>query len=188
MRFFYTVIAAIITVFTVGCDRDNGWNMITTKDGLVYRINKQTGETALIVGTQATKVEEISSNNTSDSKTNHVVNWLTLRNDPLGGLTLHLKTNWRDGKIYYIFSESPYAGRVKSERSKIGSTAQFFVRLYDGDGFEIFTIPINLSEMVSSWDDTNSVGSLSVNMSSACSLETYEAIKVWNVGWSGFPE
>jgi hypothetical protein len=99
-----------------------------------------------------------------------------------------MKTNWRDGKLYYIFQVSPYAGRVAKERQKDLSYSQFIVRFYDGDGFEVVTIPLKLSEMVHGVDETGMIGSVTVNANTACSLETYESMKVWSIGWLGFDE
>ena len=188
MRLFYVTALAMLAVLAVGCDQKKGWDLVTTKDGFVYRINKQTGEVSLIAGTQAAKVEETTSSKSDSTETNHVVTWRAQQNKQLGDLKIEMKTNWRDGKLYYIFQVSPFAGRIDSELQKSPSYARFIVRLYDRDGFELLTIPINLSDMVKKVDDTGKAASLDVNTTTTCSLETYSALSSWTVGWAGFQD
>jgi hypothetical protein len=188
VRFLYVTALAMLAVLAVGCDQKKGWDLVTTKDGFVYRINKQTGDVSLIAGTQAAKVEETTSFKKDDAQTNHVVVWPAQQNKQLGDLKITMKTNWRDGKLYYIFQVSPFAGRIESELQKSPSYARFIVRLYDQDGFELMTIPVSLSDMVKTVDDTGKAASLYVNTTVTCSFETYSALYSWGVGWAGFQD
>jgi hypothetical protein len=162
--------------------------LVPTSNGLLYRIDKQSGDLSLIVGTQVTKLEEPEVKKGDDNKRRHVMTWPDRQNKQLGDLNLKLKTNWRDGKLYYNFQVSPYAGRIEREFQKSGSNARFLLRFYDQDGFETFVLPIQLSEMVKEVDDTGKIDVVTMNTTTTCDLQTYEALKLWMVGWGGFQE
>jgi hypothetical protein len=181
---------AVIASIVVGCGSkvSSKWDLLTTKDGSVYRINKQTGEVALIAGTQAVRVEETGSAKDDAPGKSRVTVWPAQQIKQLGGVKTEMKTNWRDGKLYYLFQVSPYAGRIESERHKTGSSALFVAHFYDQDQFEILTLPINLSGLFGALDEGGKVASLTANEASICTLGTYDSIKTCVIGWSGFQE
>lgn len=146
------------------------------------------GAVYLIVGTQATKVEETGDQKNSATTTNHVNFWPAETNKAFGDLVFTMKTNWRDGKLYFVFQVAPYSDRLDSAYGNAASSAQFFIRLYDKDGFEMITVPVLLSEMVQIHGDEGKgkISNLIVNTTTACSLEMYEALDSWAVGWRGF--
>ncbi len=90
--------------------------------------------------------------------------------------------------MFYILEASPYAGRIETERDKSTSNARLNLKFYDSGGFEVLTLPVKVSEMTKIVDEKGKSSSLSLNASTSCSLDTYEAIKVWSVGWAGFAD
>lgn len=189
-RFVFATLSilAVATVLT-GCDRTekkDTHELVTAGNGLVYRINKTSGEVSLIAGAQITKLDEWRAGKKDEPKKSYMIDWPEHKLSHLGDIKLELKTTWREGKMYYVFRVSPYAGRVETERGKTTSYARFNANFYDSDGFEILTIPIKLSEMTQTVDDKGKPVSLNMNANTTLTLETYEALKIWAVGWNGF--
>lgn len=151
----------------------NKWDLTTTKDGVVYRINKQTGEVSLIAGTGAIEVE---GTETSEGQTNQIsgaVNWPSAKMESMN-LVLNLKTKWRAGTLFYNFGVSK---SNKLEQIKQNSpNAKFTILLLDGDGFIVFTMPVMLSDMASAEDS-----GYDFSGSVVCGLNKYKNIKTWNI-------
>lgn len=165
------------SLFFSGCDQNkNDKYQISqpTKDGAVYRLNRQSGEVLMIVGQQSMLVEGTGSEST---KTNHLLTW-QYQLSQLGDATANLKTTWRDGKLCYIFSVSPY-DRI-SRKAK--ADAKFYLMFYDHDGFRLTIVPISFSEMSTGGKDNTS----DIDADTVLDLPTYQAIANWNVGTSGF--
>jgi hypothetical protein len=184
-----TIAAVAIVAILTGCDRaerTETHELVNAGNGLVYRINKTSGEVSLIAGAQITKLDEWRAGKKDEPKKSYMIDWPERTLSHLGDIKLELKTTWREGKMFYIFRVSPYAGRVETERDKATSYARFNVNFYDSDGFEILTLPIKLSEMTRKVDDKGKPASLSMNANTTLTVETYEAIKAWAVGWAGF--
>lgn len=135
--------AALAALALCGCDK-RGPNELVTTPNAVYRINRDSGEVSLIAGTEIVKLREQNDLHSSTA-TNHVVNWLQTTNAKLGNVTLKLKTNWREGRLFYIFEIAPYSERIKDERQNPASPAKFYLHFSDSDGFEILDIPVSIS-------------------------------------------
>jgi len=188
------IFMASITVFPflAGCGNDqkevkNTYELLNAGGGLVYRMNKGSGEVTLIVGPEIRKLEEGTGTKPGQPKANYLTEWPAATNSQLGGITLKLRTNWREGNMFYIFEVSPYLGRVQTEHDKGATTeARFILNFYDSDGFQLLRIPVQLSQMEKTVDADGKPTSVSVNTTIACSAATYEAIKIWSAGWAGF--
>lgn len=74
------ILGLAVSLVLVGNEKEkkepkNKWGLITTKDGIVYRINKQTGEVSLIAGTGAIKVEGTDNLEGQTNQISGAVNW-----------------------------------------------------------------------------------------------------------------
>src|SRR5258705_460389 len=120
-----SVLALLLTL--MGCEKKDPppYELADAGNGLFYRINKASGEVSLVAGSSVTKLEEWAGPKTGAAQTNYVKTWPTETNSTLGNLVLQLKTNWREGKMYYIFTVSPYTGTIETERRKSQPTARF---------------------------------------------------------------
>jgi hypothetical protein len=177
------------TLFLLGCEKRNDDWQLSSANGVTYRLNKRTGETFVLLQTQFVRCQDSDSIPNNNPKPERlVINWGSVTNDYLAGLTQRLKTTWRDGKVFYIFVASPYNEKLRSAKESLLTPSQFNIRLLDDDGFEIVEIPVKVSEMVQTIGEDGSPSSLSVNSSLPCPLETYKAARAWVVGWSGFTE
>ena len=172
----------------VGCDAKESWDLVTASNGLVYRINKKTGEVSLVAGAQVTRLDEFRDQKSGSGKKSYVRDWPAQTVKSLGDISLRLKTTWRDGKLHYILSVSPYSSQLQKARETAFSGARFNVDFNDEHGFELFTLPIKISEMSEVVDDAGKAQSMRATGSTACSVETYEALAVSGIGWAGFPK
>lgn len=183
-----SVFAVIIVVFVLGCSSKeqqhsgDRWDLVAGKDGIVYRINKHSGEVDLIAGKSSVIIQ--GTENVS-SKTNHIVDWGKISMSDLGDIKVQLKTNWRDGNFYYIFKASPF-DHFQSIIKTAKSDAQFFVSFYDDDGFLISTLSIKVGEMQISPFSGSKPDTFELNATSTCSFDIYASLKSWSISRIGF--
>ena len=179
---------AMVAILT-GCDRaerKETHELVNAGNGLFYRINKTSGEISLISGGQVTKLDEWQPGKKGKLKESYMIDWPEKTLSQLDDLKLELKTTWREGKMLYNFRISPCTDRIKTEREKTASYARFNVNFMDSDGFEVLTLPIKLSEMIQRVDDKGKAMSMTMQANTTLTVETYEAISTWSVGWAGF--
>lgn len=186
MRTFVCFVTGLLSILLLGCDSKPDWDLVTASNGLVYRINKKTGEVSLVVGAQISKLDEFRGPKPEPGKKTYVRDWPVQSVKSLGDISLRLKTTWRDGKLHYILAVSPYSAQIQKERERQLSGAQFIINFFDTDGFELVSLPVKISEMTGVVDDAGKTDSMRATGSSACSVETYEALGVCSIGWGGF--
>jgi hypothetical protein len=183
-NFGVTILLFVVLGFISGCgskekkEAKYKWDLITNKDGIVYRINKQTGEISMIAGAQAVKVEGTEN---SEGQTNAVVQPTLWRDFEFKDMNtkVTLKTSWRAGRLYYIFTTTP--SDLLFERLRQNSpNAYFTVNFFDGDGFNILSIQVKVSEMVH-YSDNSCVANGNVffdydtfSLIKACSILPFE--------------
>lgn len=176
--------------------------LVTSSNGLIYRINKQSGEVCLITGVKITKLDEPGTPKTDDGKKSYVKRWPSesmkqfadAQPGPLLALVatndvpeLRMKTTWRDGQLFYSAAVSMYPAKLKKERENSLSQAQFNVHFMDENGFNLFELPLKISQLTGVVDENGKISSLRASGSVVCSLEIYEGLQVMTVGWAGFP-
>ena len=191
MRMSRYVGIGALSMLLAGCDSKQSaesWDLVTASNGLVYRINKKTGEVSLVAGAQVTRLDELREQKKEGAKKSFLKEWPVQSVKHLGDLSLRLKTTWRDGKLHYILTVSPYSSQIQKQRDASFSEARFIINFYDTDGFELFDLPVKISEMTEVVDDTGKTGSMQANGSAICSVDTYEALGASGIGWGGFPK
>lgn len=188
MRFPLCLAIGVASLFFVGCDskEQESWDLTTASNGLVYRINKKTGEVSLVAGAQITKLDEFRGPKTEAAKKSYVRDWPVQTVKSLGEISLRLKTTWREGKLHYILSVTPISSQLQKERDTAFSQALFNMNFYDGDGFELFSVPVKIQEMTQVVDDAGKPSSFRATGSASCSVESYESLGVSSIGWAGF--
>jgi hypothetical protein len=188
VKAFNYLAAGMLSLLLVGCDQKPKWSLVTTKDGLVYRINNETGDVSLVAGAQITRLDEFRGSKTDAAKKSYVKEWPAQTIKSLGGISLRLKTTWRDGKLQYILSALPISPQLQSARETSYSKARFDVQFYDADGFQLLSVPVDLLEMRRIVDAEGKPESLSDRGSTPCSAETYDVLANSTIGWAGFSE
>jgi hypothetical protein len=185
-----SAILALVILHT-GCDggdKSGPYELLKADNGLVYRINKASGQVSLIAGTQVTTLDEWGGTKNGEPKRSYLRNWPETTMNQLGDLSLVLKTTWRDGTLLYVLRACPYAGRLEAERNSKTSAARFNLNFNDADGFQVLSIPVEVAEMTRELDEKGVPSALSVNSSTSCTVGTYESIKGWSAGWAGFSQ
>ena len=175
------VLAAISCCTLVGCGskaHEHGKYELSeqSKDGGVYRLNKETGEMLFITASLSMPVE---GTEVVDVTTNRVQNWRSIKINQLGDVKVELKTNWRHGRLYYLFTVSPY-----DHISSIINTApkgNFFLSMSNANGFRLFGIQINLADLTTTPTSNDKIYSYEMTASVPCDLETYQSIENWAV-------
>jgi hypothetical protein len=191
VRVCHCLAIGALSVLLVCCDSKvstETWDLVTSSNGLVYRINKMTGEVSLVAGAQVTRLDELRDQKSGTGKKFYTRDWPAQTLKSLGDISLRLKTTWRDGKLHYILSVSPYSSQLQKARETAFSGARFHLDFHDEHGFEWFALPIKISEMSEEIDDAGKAQSMRATGSTACSVETYEALAVSKIGWEGFPK
>lgn len=178
------LLISFVSVLLVGCDSKQEWNLVPASNGLLYRINKKTGDVFLIVSNQMTKLDEPK---VGDEKKSFAKNWPEMKINDLGNISLNLKTTWREGKMYYTLSISPLNDRIQKARVS-APTATINLEFYDANSFEILALPVLIMETVKRTDEDGKFGSYTGQGAIPLSVETYEAIAITGVNWANFPK
>ena len=98
-----TIAAVAIVAILTGCDRaerTETHELVNAGNGLVYRINKTSGEVSLIAGAQITKLDEWRAGKKDEPKKSYMIDWPERTLSHLGDIKLELKTTWREGKMF----------------------------------------------------------------------------------------
>src|SRR5258708_1689106 len=106
-RFIQLSIAVALLALLAGCEKRETYELLIAGNGLVYRLNKTSGEISLIVGSQVTKMEEWRGSKKDEPRKNYLINWPEETLSQVGDIQLKLKTTWREGKMFYILEASP---------------------------------------------------------------------------------
>jgi len=179
---FRSIAALALAGFALtGCDQKENWELVVS-NGIVYRINKQSGEVSGIVGMELIKIGDAKASKPEQPTRNRTITWPDREIAQLGNLKVKLKTTWRAGKLHYLCEVSPYAGHVEQSRNN----GHLIARFYDLDGFELFTLNLPVSEMVRTITDSGETVSATVNSSTLCSQEIYDDLIRCSFGWGGF--
>ncbi|MCX7772640.1 MAG: hypothetical protein N2376_05945 [Clostridia bacterium] len=188
MRAFFFLCIGAFSLLLVGCEQKTKWELVTTNDGVAYRINKKNGDVFRVTGLEIVKLKEIDKRETDAIKKSYVRDWPVKTIKNIGVVSLHLKTTWRDGELKYLLNVSPITSQVQKAIETKDSEARFNLDFSDKDGFELLTLTIKLQEMTRIIDDTGKPQSLIATGSKRCSVKTYEEIALFGIGWAGFPE
>lgn len=208
-------ILALILIF--GCEnrfseQEANYQIMTTNEGSIYRLNKKTGQVALIKGDKIVplKVSEDKGgeqpqkdspqqpDSISDAEqTQHLVSEKVAKKMQLwhekqfSGKNLKgvLKTRWEDDKLYYSFEVYPYSSLKRMLDKKDDDIYYqrkwhgFIVKLLDKKGTVVKQIPIKLWEMARTFDKNGKYASVLKKGDLDLTGLNYERIEDYNVEW-----
>jgi hypothetical protein len=135
----------------------------------------------LIVGYLRKWTTDIEKNNITALNT--VKTWHNINLPQLDNVKLSLKTRWKDGNLYFIFTVMPPEKLRFYIRVKV---IRFVLYLYDSDGFVIIKKLIDINDMDNIVDEQDEYIGLEINSSIPCTAEAYLSIKDWSCGWQLF--
>lgn len=165
-----------------GCD-SNQYQIVTAQDGSLYRFDKKTGELSAVAEGKkpAKKIENIQPlDKPSDWKESVY---------PGKNLRVKLETVWRENKLCYKFSVTPYKSleRIfeKKKQDYVYSLMKpgFTVELVDKNGFMVKDIKITLWNMARVPAKDGSREELVMNAQIDCTKDSYMSIGGYNVKW-----
>ncbi|MGD0036323.1 MAG: hypothetical protein ABSC53_03415 [Bacteroidota bacterium] len=176
----YIIPTLIILLFS-GCDKNNDYELFKSDGGKIYRIDKVTGDVAVIEGNHLIALKE-----QSDIPISRLKHWPNYYIPSLDSIYFTLNTTWRDGRMHYILSTSAYKGRLKSvfENLTLYSSYHLTFALLDSGDFNLLEVPISLSSMTRIVSENGEPIYVTINNSIECPIETYLALKNWSCTWN----
>lgn len=179
--------AAVLSLTLAGCLEKEPPYEITGSASGTYLLNKETGEVKLIVGARLFPVAEPSS---QADAVGMAKTWPPQTPSGVPGVTVILRTKYRDGEMIYEAEASPYIGVLETTRGSMGRIgAAFTLHLYDADAFQVGDkTDLILREATPVVDEKGTPALLQWTGSIPMSESTYNAVTGIGVGWRGFPE
>jgi hypothetical protein len=190
-------LALVITCLLTACDElpntkptpppapHDKYEMKEDKQGRTIRLNKETGEIAVLEGSALVPVqspEEAQRNANSISDLAKKKNWPPTQLPAISKDTnVYLSTSWRDGKLYYQFWVTP-SPKIKS----IVNTepyGNFQVLLSDAGGFTLIKILVPLSHLTRIVEDDGKISYFEANDSIPATQEQYRSVTTYSLVW-----
>lgn len=177
--------AAAASILLGGCLQKEPPFEVTATGNSAYLLNKETGELKFIDGTRLLPVEAPS---TGVSASGSAKTWGVDQPPGAPGVSVSLRTKYRDGQMLYVARATPYAGLIETTRSNRLSGAAFSIYLADSDNFPVGEmIDLLLRDGTPLVGSDGKPGSLEWSGSQAMSASDYAAIAGTATGWRGFP-
>lgn len=185
----------IVTMSVAACDQMPGTNRYQLQRdsaGRMVRIDKQTGQIAILDGNKLIQVASDADadkraeaqQNTAEAQTQALARPITLAStpiQPLGVKNADCETMWRDGKIFFNVSLAPPP--KDSGRSYGIGLSGFRLVFIDVNGFKVVDEAMPVSDMVSVIDDKGKAYELSIKGSLPLSRGAYQSIADWQITW-----
>lgn len=156
---------------------EDRFQLTTSPQGQVYRLDKQSGRMDSVRGNQILPLNDISTE--SADKLTKAKSWE--ERELKDKTKVRLKTRWRSGSLYFILTALPYTQELHDARQKQGATRGYQITFKDKDGFEIVQFLIPLDKMKIVLDEKGRPAALRANKNMAMDWETYEALEEWFV-------
>jgi hypothetical protein len=168
----------LMLVALCACDRGERYGVEQGKDGRVYRIDKKTGEMAVVSG------EKVISLNTPEMRKDEgtlaeAKFWGQTTIPPPHSLQLSLASSWREGLMHYRLKVTPYS---QGEKLQKGNNSIDIV-MTDKGGFHLLTIPVLLNRLSFISDEKGEKVGFEMSSSVECSAEKYKAFTGWTPMW-----
>jgi len=173
------ILPAILLI--VGCKRKSEYEFSTHSDTL-YRLNKRSSQISYVESSKIITLEK----STNESKPwekyqrialNKTKTWHKISIPEYDNLELGLKTRWRNGNLYFIFTAKMFEPQELYPR--VLKYFKYFVfTLLDSDGFVIIEKQININDMQMSFDVSGKID-MEINSRIPCTAEDYLLIKDW---------
>lgn len=171
------ILISLLSVLLSGCRYDTV-NSLSDKGGQVYRLDRWTGAMMLVDDGALTPVGDAGASVLSFDTTGQ-----ESRNLSGTGAKATFKAKWRDGKLFYTTELTPYNRLKKAQED--GGSATFL--LLDEDGYQVASIPLQLSSMTGVVNDSGVRQGLSGDGKIQMSRSDFAAAHTWTINWS-FPQ
>jgi hypothetical protein len=204
---------ALIAAFAVaaaGCQNEdrNRYELSKDSTGRTVRLDKQTGEIAIVQGDQIAPLKSSSEvaakRATSVADLETMKQWKSRDITPIGARAA-LSTSWRDGKLYYSFvlrdlsiallveqwvkdenrKDFPEVDKKKHQDTlaKLLTHGPYVLELQDGNGFVVKKIAVPANTMTSIVDSEGARDYYQTKNTAEMSEEDYRHVSSWTVMW-----
>lgn len=177
------------TLILAGCS-GGVYSAVPAGDGSVFVVNRFTGAIQRVHGDELTepgKPQPIVSR--PDHRPTLIESSILSQPIKITGVA-----KYRDGKmllrVFVTANKEPMSDaelpQWRSHVFELRSTASLQLHFMDADGFEVRTETVGLSSMTQSVDLDGKLSGLEEQLALPMSVQDFDAISSWNIGWSGF--
>jgi hypothetical protein len=189
MKKIILILIIPVILFIVGCKRELEYEFLTHGDTL-YRLEKRSGKISVVENSKIITLEEQTIDITVLSKTKTWSDisppWVKYSRPKSNTVKLSLKTRWRDGNLYFIFTATGFYKKSKYSflyKESYPVVEYFSLKLYDSNDFIIIEKQITSDEMYRLFDEQGKYLGIEINSSIPCTAETYLSIEDWSCDW-----
>lgn len=195
------ILGAIVSATTlagIGCDQignKDRYELKQDKFGRTVRLDKQTGEMAILDGDKLSPALSEGDRKAADDKRQASENAERIRDVTLGTPKLYppqeythlgvkvatVQTMWRDSKLYFQLTMTPAPTKLTPVWG-LGDS-RFRIVFFDANGFQLISEPIPTTNLARDFDNNGNSPSMSANWSIPLSREAYESIGSWTITW-----
>jgi hypothetical protein len=179
------LVAIMIAFACYGC-KSNRYEIQRDSQGRTVRLDKETGEIAIVEGDKLIKVEEkVGSPKEENPFDKVLVNqprvWPEISIPQIGVSRVALVTVYREGRISYKLSLQPVPHGWKT-RSRL-TTFPFTLKFLDAAGLEVVSHSPLSGEVTNVVNPTGQVVGLEIDSNVQCRMELFEQVASWNLTW-----
>lgn len=175
------IISLLTVFFLFSCQSQEKYQVTTTKDGNLYRLNKQSGEITRLEGDNLVPVVETKP--TTQSEKSDIKKWPQL-NLPFDNIKMGMKSTWKNGRMYFVLTIAPYTRTLHQAMSKNDSKLGFILDLKDKDGFQMLKVPVPFVVMQRLFNQKGEVIGLMANTNIPVKKELYQDVETWSASWN----
>jgi hypothetical protein len=177
---------SVICLLLAGCDNTAGKFEIVRAGNQTFLLNKATGESKLIDGTSLIAVKSPDASPSDKGK-----EWPDLTIPQLGDVSISIRTKYRDGRMLYTATATPFQGRLQKDfqllQNNYALQPLIIIDLTDSDEFRVGEpLELKLRGATRIVNNKGEAYSLSWTGTQAMSAESYKAIFSQSVRWAGF--
>jgi len=177
---YIVILMTISCILFTGCNR-NRYELMEDKKGRVIRLDKETGEMAILMGDELVKVIFAKDPDpASEWALAKSMDWPFRPIKQIGADSVQVSTSWREGSVLYKFYVAPIPKKYLSNPIP---GVKFTVLFYDIAGFELLKVHIDRDDITKIVDSLGNEVGLSANGSVSCSRQIYSSFFTWNLNW-----
>ena len=179
MKICLNIVSMIIILVLAGCGL---YETKEDKQGRTIRVNRITGEVAIIEGDKIVRVKnekEVAEEKKREDALATAKEWEML--SVMNQYPINLKTKWSDGMTSYQIKIN---GNLRQKSSYYSRITIIFK---DNEGFRITSIPIEASRLTGELGfDNKTIEQMEFSEQIPMSINDYRRIATWDVAWAGF--
>lgn len=181
------LLSLAFAVLLSGCGDANRYEMSKDTKGRTVRLDKKTGEIAIIGEDRLTVLkgqaaQELEAKMTSSLEEPKI--WPPINIPQLGDLKVMIATSWRDEKMAYRFSLKPLPQNIEDALKNSLDRSGFTVVFHDNNGFKVTEIHLPLKTLSRNINEKGESLGLSANDSIGISSLSYIKIAGWEILWN----